>query len=222
MMLTSQIPARCVCKAVHSWANTHTHSALSLLLILPLVWSYRTTDISIVSKTHSNLLTVHRFCLLVLYFLEKKESVLFNDTSRAHWFSYDRLLDVKHIYGIVTYFFRGNPLLPHRLLLIISSKGSFIYTYKICNTIFSLFHFKIEIDTLLLLPFWLFCILFQFTNSLPIAVIKVAIWLWNQVFYFLFQSEVAFSTFYMGLLFTHTVWHGWILYLDEYRLETLQ
>ena len=28
---------------------------------------------------------------------------------------------------IVTYFFSGNPLSPHRLLFLISSKGSFIY-----------------------------------------------------------------------------------------------
>ena len=54
--------------------------------------------------------------------------VLFNDGSRAHWFSYHLLLDVKQMV-IVTYFFRGDPLLPHRLLFPISSKCSFICTF---------------------------------------------------------------------------------------------
>ena len=31
--------------------------------------------------------------------------------------------------AIVTYFFRGNPLLPHRLLFPINSKGSFVCTF---------------------------------------------------------------------------------------------
>ena len=50
--------------------------------------------------------------------LEKKNRgnfVLFNDTSKAHWFSYHQLFDVKHMV-IVTYFFFRNPLSPHRLL----------------------------------------------------------------------------------------------------------
>ena len=41
--------------------------------------------------------------------------VLFNDASRARWFPYHRLLDVKHMV-ILTYLFRGNPLSPPRLL----------------------------------------------------------------------------------------------------------
>ena len=44
----------------------------------------------------------------------KGKYVLFSATSRAHWFSYHRLLDIKHVV-IVTYFFRGNLLSPHRL-----------------------------------------------------------------------------------------------------------
>ena len=40
-------------------------------------------------------------------------------------FSYHRLLDVKHMV-LLTYFFRGNQLSPQRLLVPISSKGSFI------------------------------------------------------------------------------------------------
>ena len=55
--------------------------------------------------------------------------VLFNGASRAHWFSYHRLLDIKHM-AIVTYFFRGNLPSPHRLLFpISSSRGSFICTF---------------------------------------------------------------------------------------------
>ena len=46
--------------------------------------------------------------------------VLFNDASRAHWFSYHRLLDVKHLV-ILTYFFGGNHLSSPRLLFPISS-----------------------------------------------------------------------------------------------------
>ena len=44
-----------------------------------------------------------------------------------------------------------------------------------------------------------------FTNSLPVELIRVDIWWWNKVFYFLFPSQVGFSTFYIGLFFTCTV-----------------
>ena len=55
--------------------------------------------------------------------------VLFNHASRAYWFFlYPHLLDVKNEV-IVTYFFRGNPLLPHMLLFPITNKGSFIRTF---------------------------------------------------------------------------------------------
>ena len=50
-----------------------------------------------------------------------------------------------------------------------------------------------------------FCILFHLTNSLPIYLIKVAIWFWYEGFYFLFHAKYVFSTFDMGLLFTPTV-----------------
>ena len=47
------------------------------------------------------------------------------------------LFDIKHIYMVfVTYFFRGNLLLPHRLLFPMSSKGSFICTFP--HTTYSL------------------------------------------------------------------------------------
>ena len=52
---------------------------------------------------------------------QKGKFVLFNDSSRAHWFSYHQLLDINHIV-IVPYFFRGNPLSPCRLLLPISTR----------------------------------------------------------------------------------------------------
>ena len=64
----------------------------------------------------------------VLATSKKGKFALFNDASRGHWFSYHRLLGVKQMV-IVTYFFKGNPLSPHRLLLPISSKRSFIYTF---------------------------------------------------------------------------------------------
>ena len=50
-----------------------------------------------------------------------------------------------------------------------------------------------------------FCILFHFTNSLPIDLIMLAIWYWNEGFYFLLYTEAGFSIFYIGLLFTRTV-----------------
>ena len=59
----------------------------------------------------------------------KGKFVLFNDASRSHWFSYHWLLDVKHMV-IVTYFFRGNLLLSHRLLFLISSKQSLICIFS--------------------------------------------------------------------------------------------
>ena len=66
----------------------------------------------------------------------------------------------------------------------------------------SLFHFKIEINGILSPPFWIFLfgIHFQFNNSLPTDLIKVAIWWRNQVFYFLLQSEAGFYTLYIGFV----------------------
>ena len=58
----------------------------------------------------------------------KGKYVSFNDAPRAHWFSYHRLLDVKHM-ALVTYFFRQNPLSPHTLPFPISTNGSFICTF---------------------------------------------------------------------------------------------
>ena len=55
--------------------------------------------------------------------------VLFKYASRAHCCSYHRLLDIKHMV-MLTYFFRGNLLSPHRLLSLISSKGSFMCTFQ--------------------------------------------------------------------------------------------
>ena len=56
--------------------------------------------------------------------IQNGKFVWFNDASRPHWFSYHWLLDIKHMV-IMTYFFRGNPLLAHRLLFPKTSKGSF-------------------------------------------------------------------------------------------------
>ena len=48
--------------------------------------------------------------------------VLFNDASRPHSFFHHWLLDIK-LMVILTYFFGGNMLSPHRLLLRIRSKA---------------------------------------------------------------------------------------------------
>ena len=58
----------------------------------------------------------------------KQKFVLYNGTSGAHGFTYCQLLDVNHM-AIVTYFFRGNPQLPHMLLFPICNKESFICTF---------------------------------------------------------------------------------------------
>ena len=60
----------------------------------------------------------------VFLFVLKGKFVLFNDASKVHWFSHLRLLDIK-LMVIVISFFRGNPLSPYRLLFSISSKRSF-------------------------------------------------------------------------------------------------
>ena len=56
-----------------------------------------------------------------------------------------------------------------------------------------------------------------FTNSLPRELIRVAIWWWNQAFYFLFQSEAGFSTFYVRLLLTGTL--VWVNILSTIHLN---
>ena len=58
-----------------------------------------------------------RGCVCVCLMKERKKP-------RAHWFSYHWLLDVKHMV-ILTYLFQGNLMLPQRLLIPISKKGSF-------------------------------------------------------------------------------------------------
>ena len=47
--------------------------------------------------------------------IKKVKLVLFNDASRMHWFSYQRLLDIKHMV-ILTYFYRWTAMSPHRPL----------------------------------------------------------------------------------------------------------
>ena len=68
----------------------------------------------------------------------------------------------------------------------------------------SFFNFKIEIDDIWWPPYWVFCVDIHFhsPHSLPIALIRVTIWWWNQVFYFLFQCEAGFSTDIIRLFFT--------------------
>ena len=61
-------------------------------------------------------------------FTHAHKFVLFNNVSRAHLFSYYRLLDVKYMV-VMIYFVWENPLSLHRRLFLISSKGSFICTF---------------------------------------------------------------------------------------------
>ena len=56
---------------------------------------------------------------------ERERNVLFNDALNTF---YLRLYGVRHMVKDHSDSEKGNPLLPHRLLLSISSKGSFICT----------------------------------------------------------------------------------------------
>ena len=56
---------------------------------------------------------------------EKERNVLFNDTLNTF---YLRLYGVRHMVKDHSDSEKGNPLPPHRLLLLINSKGSFICT----------------------------------------------------------------------------------------------
>ena len=56
---------------------------------------------------------------------EKEGNVLFNDTLNTF---YLRLYGVRHMVKDQSDSEKGNPLPPHRLLLLINSKGSFICT----------------------------------------------------------------------------------------------
>ena len=56
---------------------------------------------------------------------ERERNVLFNDALNSF---YLRLYDVRHMVNDHSDSEKGNPLPPHRLLLSINSKGSFICT----------------------------------------------------------------------------------------------
>ena len=61
----------------------------------------------------------------LIYFKERKGNVLFNDALNTF---YLRLYGVRHMVKDHSDSEKVNPLLPHRLLLSINSKGSFICT----------------------------------------------------------------------------------------------
>ena len=62
---------------------------------------------------------------------ERKRNVLFNDALNTF---YLRLYGVRHMVKDHSDSEKGNPLPPHRLLLSINSKGSFICTDRITHT----------------------------------------------------------------------------------------
>ena len=62
---------------------------------------------------------------VVEHWLERERNVLFNDTLNTF---YLRLYGVRHMVKDHSDSEKGNPLPPHRLLLSINSKGSFICT----------------------------------------------------------------------------------------------
>ena len=75
---------------------------------------------------NSKLFVAHTCCVRgVLHSGRKKGNVLFNDALNTF---YLRLYGIRHMVKDHSDSEKGNPLLPHRLLLSINSKGSFICT----------------------------------------------------------------------------------------------
>ena len=70
------------------------------------------------SRTHSRMVSF--ICKI-----ERERNVLFNDALNTF---YLRLYGVRHMVKDHSDSEKGNPLPPHRLLLSINSKGSFIFT----------------------------------------------------------------------------------------------
>ena len=85
------------------------------VLCWPLLFLYVSTTASILkgitlNPIHNNTSSSHRQPGGGL--VMERKFVLFNDASRAHWFSYHWLLDVRHMV-IVTYFFLEETRCPH-------------------------------------------------------------------------------------------------------------
>ena len=70
-------------------------------------------------------LTTHSTLFIYGYMGDGERNVLFNDALNTF---YLRLYGVRHMVKDHSDSEKGNPLPPHRLLLSINSKGSFIFT----------------------------------------------------------------------------------------------
>ena len=80
----------------------------------------------VVKKLLTTTAALETFSLLVhYYFRERERNVLFNDTLNTF---YQRLYGVRHMVKDHSDSEKENPLLPHRLLFPMNSKGSFICT----------------------------------------------------------------------------------------------
>ena len=88
---------------IHAKIYTHTHRYMQ---------KYKHTHRYMQKYTHT-------------YIRERERNVLFNDTLKTF---YLRLYGVRHMVKDHSDSEKGNPLPPHRLLLSINSKGSFICT----------------------------------------------------------------------------------------------
>ena len=89
-------------------------------------------------------------------------------------------------------------------------------TYQLWIIIKHLINFKGEINCVLSMPSWLFGIIFHFTNSLPINLMKVAIWYWNEGFYFLFHTKAGFSIF-LNRVALHYYCNYWVNVLSSLK-----
>jgi hypothetical protein len=82
------------------------------------------------SRSYEWLLKTGFIVWWIILYKRKLKFVLFNDASRVHWFTYLIIgYWTSNIWSFWHMSFRGNPLLPHRLLFLISTKGSFICTF---------------------------------------------------------------------------------------------
>ena len=106
--------------------RTEYHPILRLVLTsLPLemyIYTFRLKEEMFYLTTHS---THFIYSYMASDTGERERNVLFNDTLNTF---YLRLYGVRHMVTDHSDSEKGNPLLPHRLLLSINSKGSFICT----------------------------------------------------------------------------------------------
>ena len=127
------------------------------------------------------------FCY-IFTLTERESNVLFNDTLNTF---YLRLYGIRHMVKDHSDSEKGNPLPPHRLLLSINSKGSFICTiHRQDNTYHSLCYtsrgalagtITLTLHTVCIQIFIIFCVfpqIFYYIFALPLHTVTVYIYIY--------------------------------------------